>query len=491
VSAFEKQIPPLRSAQGRDDAGAPRSLFAPPVALLTRDECEAISKKVLSFATADETRVTITSTANGNMRFAVNQASTSGDNYDNVITVRSAFGKRSASSATNSRDDASLKAVVQRAEALAKLAPEDPEAMPELGAQVFTPSPASWAESTANLEAAGRAAAVNAITAVSKAANLVSTGFLDISVGIFSVANNKGLFGYHRQTAAALTTTVRTPDGTGSGWAGASTNDFSKIDSAALGRRAADKARRSTNAVAIEPGRYTVVLEPTAVGNLVQLIAGALDARSADEGRSFFSKPGGGTKIGMKVLDERVTLISDPLDPDTPGQTFSPDGLPLSRRVWIEKGVLKTLSYDRYWAQKQNMSANAGSGGGRGGGGGGGGGAGLKMLGENRSLEDLIASTERGILCTRFWYIRAVDQRTILYTGLTRDGTFLIEKGKVTRPVKNLRWNESPIFLLNNLEMLGRAERVNSSESGSAGGAIVMPSLKARDFNFTSASDAV
>ena len=113
------------------------------------------------------------------------------------------------------------------------------------------------------------------------------------------------------------------------------------------------------------------------------------------------------------------------------------------------------------------------------------------MLGEDHSLEDLISSTERGILCTRFWYIRGVDQRTILYTGLTRDGTFLIENGKVTRAIKNMRWNESPIFLLNNLEMLGRPERVSASESGSAGSAIVVPPIKARDFNFTSASDAV
>ena len=472
------------------DLGAPRSLFAPPVQLLTRAECEAITKKVLSFATADETRVTISSSANGNMRFAVNQASTSGDNHDNVVTVRSAFGKRSASSATNSRDDASLKSVVERAEALAKLAPEDPEAMPELGPQQYVESP-GWSDATASLEAAGRASAVNAITSVAKASNLVSTGFLDVQVAVFAVANNKGLFAYNRQTAAALTTTVRTPEGTGSGWAGAAANDFSKIDPAALGRRAADKAKRSVNPVAVEPGRYTVVLEPTAVANLVQLIAGALDARSADEGRSFFSKPGGGTKIGMKVVDERVTLYSDALDPDTPGPTFSPDGLPISRRVWIEKGVLKTLAYDRYWAQRQNVRANSGGGGGRGGGGGGGAGGGLKMLGDNHSLEDLIASTERGILCTRFWYIRGVDQRTILYTGLTRDGTFLIEKGKITRPIKNLRWNESPIFMLNNLEMLGRPERVSSSESGSAGGAIVVPPVKARDFNFTSASDAV
>ena len=113
------------------------------------------------------------------------------------------------------------------------------------------------------------------------------------------------------------------------------------------------------------------------------------------------------------------------------------------------------------------------------------------MLGDDHSLEDLIASTERGILCTRFWYIRPVDQRTLLYTGLTRDGTFLIENGKITRPIKNMRWNESPIFLLNNLEMLGRPERVSATEAAGVGAPIVIPPIKARDFNFTSASDAV
>ncbi|HTE44444.1 MAG TPA: metallopeptidase TldD-related protein, partial [Gemmatimonadaceae bacterium] len=344
------------------ESGAPRSLFAAANTLLSRDECQAIAKKVLAFATADETRVTITSATDGNMRFAVNQASTSGDNYDNVITVRSAFGTRSASSTTNSRDDAALKAVVGRAEALARLTPDDPEALPELGPQTYVESP-GWSDATASLDAAGRAAAVNAITSVAKAANLVSTGFLETNAAAFAIANSNGLFGYRRQTGAALTTTVRTPEGTGSGWAGASTNDFAKIDPAALGRRAADKARRSVNPVAIEPGRYTVVLEPTAVGNLVQLIAGALDARSADEGRSFFSKPGGGTKIGMKVVDERVTLISDPMDPDAPSPSFSADGLPLSKRIWIENGVVKTLSYDRYWAKKQGVSANGGGGG--------------------------------------------------------------------------------------------------------------------------------
>jgi predicted Zn-dependent protease len=270
---------------------------------------------------------------------------------------------------------------------------------------------------------------------------------------------------------------VRTPDGTGSGWAGASHHDWSKIDAAALGARAIEKAKRSVNPVAIEPGRYTVVLEPTAVANLVQLIAGSLGARNADEGRSFFSKPGGGTKIGMKVVDERVTLSSDPFDPETPGAPFTFDGTPVGRNTWIDKGVVQNLAYDRYWAQKQGMQPSSVSG--------------LRMSGGTATLEEMIASTQRGLLVTRLWYIRGVDPRTILFTGLTRDGTFLIENGKITRAVKNLRWNESPIFMLNNLEMMGVPVRVSASEDGSPGQAIVVPPIKARDFNFTSLSDAV
>jgi predicted Zn-dependent protease len=229
--------------------------------------------------------------------------------------------------------------------------------------------------------------------------------------------------------------------------------------------------------VAVEPGRYTVVLEPSAVAALVGLLAGSLGARLADEGRSFFSKPGGGNKIGTKVVDERVTLTSDPFDPEAPGAPFGADGLPAARTTWIENGVVRDLAYDRYWAQRSNRAPNSGGGGS------------LRMSGGTASLDELVAGTARGLLVTRFFYIRTVDPRTILHTGLTRDGTFLIENGRITRAVKNMRWNESPVFLLNNLEALGRPERAASSEGG--GGSIVVPPLRARDFNFTSLSDAV
>lgn len=453
-----------------------RSLLAP-ARYLSRDECEAITKRGLSFASADETRVIVNSSSVGNTRFAVNQISTGGDAFDSVVTVISRFGKRSGSSSTNQFDDAGLRAVVTMSERVARLSPEDPEAMPELGPQTYRAG-VNWSDATASLEPESRARAVQSIADPSKSAGLVSTGFMEAITGSQAIANSKGLFAYNRSTASVLTTTVRTSDGTGSGWAGATHHDWSRIDPAALGARATRKARTSVNPVAIEPGRYTVVFEPTAVGNLVQFIARALNARSADEGRSFFSLAGGKNKIGQKVVDERVTIVSDPYDAEVAASPFSGDGMPTQRVVWIENGVVKTLDYDRYWAERKGRAPTAA-------------GNSIRMSGGGASLDELIASTPRGLLVTRFWYLRPVDQRTILYTGLTRDGTFLIEDGKITKPVKNLRFNDSPIFMLNALEALGRPERVSASEGGDPGLAIMVPPIKVRDFNFTSLSDAV
>ena len=157
---------------------------------------------------------------------------------------------------------------------------------------------------------------------------------------------------------------------------------------------------------------------------------------------------------------------------------FSGEGLPNRRMQWIENGSLRNLIYGRFWAQKNNREPTGFP-------------AGYAMTGGNASMEEMIRSTERGLLVTRMWYIRPVDPRTILFTGLTRDGTFLIENGRITTAVKNLRWNESPIFLLNNIEMMTEPQRVSASEDGSPGGAIIVPAIKARDFTFSSLSDAV
>jgi len=456
---------------------SPRSLYDPENAPLSRDDAQALAKRTLAFSKADQARVTIFNGAQGNTRFAANQVSTAGDASDTVVTVLSIFGKKAASATTNRLDDASLKQVVDISERLARLSPEDPELMPELGPQTYA-AVDGWSASTARLDPAGRASAVRRVTGPSLTAGCVATGYIESDADVTAIANSNGLFAYGRLTGSSMTTTVRTADGRGSGWAGASHSDWSKVDPQALGERALDKARRSLDPVAVEPGRYTVVLEPTAVGNLVQLLGFAMNARFADEGRSFFSKPGGGNKIGMKVVDDRVTIASDPADPDTKGYAFAPDGLAAHPTTWIENGIVKNLAYDRYWAQKQGKEPMPLI-------------RGLRMSGGSGGVDDLVAGTERGILVTRFWYIRPVDPRVLLYTGLTRDGTFLIENGKVTKAVKNFRFNESPVLMLNNLEAMGDPVRVSASEDGGPGFPIVVPPIRVHDFNFTSLSDAI
>ena len=454
---------------------SPRSLFAPAL-VLSRAEAQDIATRALKASPAEETRVSINSSARADTRFALNQVTTSGENQDTSVTITTYVGNRAASVTTNRLDDASLAAAAKEAFEIAKLVPANPERMPELGAQTY---PVAKNRDVTLPTAAERAMAAKKVTEAARAAELVATGFIECRTSASALANSRGLFAYDSTSAVSMTATVRSPDGTGSGWACSDGDTFGDIDAARVAAAAVDKAKSSRNPVAIEPGRYVTILEPTAVGNLVQLITGAMQARSADEGRSFFSKPGGGNKLGMKVVDERVTLVSDPADTASTAGGFDGDGQPAEKITWIENGVVKTLNYDRFWAQKQSVQpTRSGS-------------RALRMSAGTTSTADMIKSTERGILVTRFWYIRGVDPRTILYTGLTRDGTFLIENGKVTHAVKNFRFNESPIFFLNNLEMLGPSFRINASENLSAGGATYMPTIKVREFTFSSLSDAV
>jgi predicted Zn-dependent protease len=443
--------------------------------VMTREQAQALVERTLKLSKADSAQVNLGGGYQANIRFADNRISTAGGVSSANLSVQSSFGPKHAVVSTNDFTDAGLERAVRQSEALAKLAPDDPEAMPELEPQQYE-NVNTYFDSTAQLGPDARAQAARlAIDPCKAAGDLKAAGFLITGIGASAVGNSKGLFAYQSGTSSNYTLTVRTADGTGSGWAGADHPDWSQLDVKGVAQRAIEKARLSRNPVAIEPGRYTVVMEPQAVGDLVQLLAFALDARSADEGRSAFSKQGGGTKIGDKVVDERVTLLSDPADPQLLSNVFDGQGLPAKRQVWIENGVLKKLTYTRFWAQKKGQQPDAGT-------------NAVKLVGGTQSIDDLIKSTPRGILLTRLWYLRQVDPRTELYTGLTRDGTFLIENGKISTAVKNLRFNESPLFILNNLEALGRAERVAGTE---AGGDVVMPALKVRDFNFTSLSDAV
>jgi len=444
--------------------------------LLSAEEARALADRVLKMSAADATRVTIASSSSGNTRFADASISTSGQLTNTSVAVTVTVGRRRASATTNVLDDASLKRTVDLALRLARLAPEDPELMPELKPQSYA-SVAAFVGRTADLDPEARATAVRravdaANTAGRQAGQIFSAGFVDATASVIAVANSSGLFAYHRTTSVDFSVTARTPDATGSGWASAGSRDWATVDAAAVGRIAAQKALASRNPTAIEPGLYTAVLEPQAVTDLVPLLAPALNARTADEGRSPFSKPGGGMRVGEKVMDERITLYSDPSDPMLLGQPFDNEGLPLRRIVWIEKGMLRNLAYSRFWAQKQGKepTGNALAGG-------------LALTGGSRTTEELIAGCTRGILVTHFFYIRSLEPRTVLQTGLTRDGTFLIENGKITRALKNFRWNESPLLMLNRLEDIGRPEVTTAGR--------LMPAVRVSRFDFSSLSDAV
>ena len=446
--------------------------------ILTESEARALCDRILARSTADGAEVRLQSGLEGNTRFAVNQLTTAGEVVDAEVTLTARFGLRRASVTFNSLEDYGIDAAVRKAEHLARLAPEDHEQMPLLEQQQYV-QPGAFFESTEGLGPEQRADAVAEAVAYPREFDLVATGFLPRAARSTAVANSAGLFGYARSTLASVSTTVRTPEGDGSGWAASTHNDWSRVTSPAeLVQRAADKADRSVDATVAQPGPYTVVLEPTAVGNLVQRLAFGLDARANDEGRAAFSQSGGGNRLGEQVVDERITIVSDPEDPDLLEQPFTDEGLPVGRTPWIENGVLAHLAYDRFWAERQSVAPQPLGGG-------------MRFVGQAGSVRDLVEGVDFGLLVTRFWYIRGVDPRTLKYTGLTRDGTFLIENGRVTAAVKNLRFNESVLAMLNNVEAIGEAVRVVASESGGLGPAVVVPPLVVRDFHFTSVSDAV
>lgn len=444
----------------------------------TREQTKALTDRVLSLSKAEQTVVSVDGSERASVRFARNSVTTAGATSGVTLGITARFGKRSGTTTTARFDDASLQTALRSAEEIARVSPENPESMPLLGAQTYTPA-AAYFEDTAAASPSWRASSVDAAIALSKKRDVVSAGFVETQATMQAVANSAGLFAYDRYTAADYNLSARTPDGSGSGWASRSYNELRLLQPAALAETAISKAAMARNPVGIEPGTYTVVLEPAAVADMLAFMLFSANARQADEGRSFFARKGGGNRIGEQIVGDKVRIYSDPAHPLAPSVCFDNEGLPIDKRVWVDKGVLQNLFYTRFWAAKMGKPAIASP-------------SNVIMEGGSSTMEELIGGVERGLLVTRFWYIRPLDPQTILLTGLTRDGLFLIEGGKVTRPVKNMRWNESPIVALNNLDAMTPAERAVSGEGlGGAGLALVCPAARIREFRFSSASDAI
>src|SRR5690606_5479431 len=280
--------------------------------------------------------------------------STAGENSNVTLAVQSYFGKKSGVATVNEFDPASLEKVVRRSEELAQLAPPNPEFMEPLGPQQYGESK-TFKDATAKITPEYRAKAAASSIDSAAAKKITAAGYLEDEHGFSSIINSKGLFAYNRATEVSFTVTMRTGDGTGSGWVTRDFNDASKLDTAEASLVAIEKAIQSQNAKAIEPGKYTVILEPAAATDLIRNMRFNMGARQADEGRSFLSKKGGGTKLNEKIVDERVTMYTDPFHDDVPASPWTNDGLARKKMDLIRNGVVKNLFYDRYWASLKNV----------------------------------------------------------------------------------------------------------------------------------------
>lgn len=446
--------------------------------LLTEQEVKTLTGKILSMVKADDASVNVGSSRQSHLRFAGNNVLTSGMREGRSASVTLWIGGKRGSASTNDLDDASLRTMVERAEAIARSAPVDREYVPSLGRQTYKPVN-TYFEATANLSLTDRAKQVGAILSEFENSKVIGAGFYNASAQAGGSATKNGNFEYERSTGVGLSVTARTPDGTSSGYFLRSHNDIARLDTMRIAKESIRKAVEGRNARAIDPGVYTVILEPQAVVDLIGGFGNAFNARTADEGRSPYSVPGGKTRLGERIFDEKITIYSDPWHPELPGSQSAQGGIPAQRVVMVENGVLKNLTYNRFWAKQKQVDATPGPVN-----------TIMESTGPTQTLEEMIRSTERGIIVSRFWYIRATDPRTASSTGLTRDGVWWIENGKIAYPLKNFRFNQSTIRLLapGNILAISKPERVGSSEGG---GGSLLPALKVKEFTFTSQSEAV
>jgi predicted Zn-dependent protease len=458
-----------------------------PQGVLSETAWHELASRILSMAhDVGETRLNCDTTWLGFTRWARNRVSIAGDRTNNTLSIGRSIGADGSDGqyvTLNALDDSSLRTAMQylkriitnyRREYL------EPVPEPPFRAADYL-HPTLWFDTTLAQDGAHRAAVIeNAIADVERA-QLVSAGYLAVTaagVAVDRPALDMSL--YYPTTEAQFSVTVRDAKGTGSGWAGVNWNDWSRVDPERLSAIALDKCLRSRNPVAVEPGRYTTILEPQAVYDLINVIIAWIDWIGNiikpdwpfhDEDASIR------TKIGQQVLDERLTLQADPMDPDLGFVPFDANGEPYQPAIWFDHGVLKHLAYDRRFAVQQRVGniglMNSRS-------------FRLDGSGPTSTIDEMIAATKRGVLVTRLFNVQLIDRRSLLQSGYTRDGTWLIENGKISKPIKNFRFVESPLFALNNVEQIGVSQRVFCP-----GFAAIVPALKVRDFSFTALSDAV
>ncbi len=430
------------------------------------DSVHQLLQDALDASKADEAQAAWSWESGTATRFGDNAITQNMGGEQETVTVEVAFGSRKGSASTNRMDAAALAEIVARAEAVARAAPEDAEHVPLPGPQAYGVRPQRWFDATADLSPQAIAEDVAHVVAGARDAGLIASGLFDVRARAAARLNSRGLRAWDAATRVDYSTTLRGANG--SGKAAATQSDRRRIDPVALSHEAVTNAGLAQNPEPVEPGEWTVIFEPLAVRGLLGMMAWTMSARDAEEGSSAWTDT-----LGRKMFAEGVDLRLRVDDDVLPAPTFGADGIAVEPTTWVQNGVVQHLYHDRFWASEKDVRPDAARGP-------------LFMAGdEDQELSDLIAGCERGLLVKNLWYIRFVDPRTLTLTGMTRDGVFLVENGRITRPVQNLRWNESPMVFLANLEARSRAVRVGGWSD------MKLPAVRSRGFTFSSVTESI
>jgi len=441
------------------------------VARYSASDLEHIAERILKLSEADETEVEIDSTVDALTRFANNTIHQNVSEHTLGISVRAVVDGRTARATTNKTDEESLRRVVAAAMSLARNQPENPDLLPMLGPQKYQ-KVSHYFASTVSATPQDRARAVTRVCKMAEEGKQTAAGIFTTGFVRNLLVNSKGLSARHDHTRAEFSVTILEENS--SGWAKSNSPDILNIDSDALFESASEKAAGSRKPRELEPGHYTAILEPAAVLDFVGFIFYDFAGTAVLDKRSCFND-----RMGKKIFGENITLWDDVYHPLQVGAPWDGEGFPRQKVLLVDRGVPKNLVYGRATAKKMKAKPT---------------GHGFTLPNEygeapmnlvfgggDKSVDDMIRSTERGILVTRFWYIREVEPYEKVLTGMTRDGTFLVENGRVTGGIRNFRFNQSIIEALAKVETLGPAVRATGEESFE----MVVPPMKIRDFHFS------
>lgn len=439
---------------------------------LSQEEALALIEFAIAESQADGVFISLSASETALSRFSENQISQNVRKNTFSITVTSYFGKRSASASTTELDQNAIAQTLRRGEDLARIAPEDPEWVELLPQQTYSERTPAFDQATATLSPLQKGEIIQQVCSLSQDAGVNGSGTLSTQVSLYALGNSAGLRGCDRTTEADFSFTARIDNG--SSWNRCTAWSIEQLPIIELTEKVVQRAIASANPQAIEPGDYTVIFEPTAFASLLPWVIWNLDARAADEGRSFMSGRDDsgqpmGNKVGEQLFNRGVQIQRHAAHPLLQGGRFFGNGLSNEKLDIVKDGIPQTLSYSRYWAKEQDKEPTGAM-------------YPLVMQGSEDTVADLIASTKRGILVSRAWYVRYVNQRTLEVTGMTRDGTFLIENGKISYPIKNLRFNQCLPEMLQNIVAVSEVKRCGGS---------VIPGCKVDNFHFSSITDSI